>query len=180
MARYWPIETENDLKNACLVGVFPSILKTCESGYDGKGQREVREPNSLESEWKTLGCKPCVLEEKVKLTSECSVIVARGRDGEIQLFGPFDNVHRNHILYQSTFPSALERTLVSEALQAAEKIASKLAYVGVLCVEFFVTGDGKLLANEMAPRPHNSGHLTIEAFGISQFEAQVRSVSQLP
>jgi len=174
------IETEAQLR-AVPVTLLPGILKTARLGYDGKGQRRVRDAAELALAWVELGRVPCVLEQLLPLQAECSVIVARGADGALVHFPPQRNTHRDGILaltevYADNLPAELARQVV----QATRAIAAELAYVGVLCVEFFVLADGRWVVNEMAPRPHNSGHYSLDACDLSQFQAQVRTLAGLP
>ncbi len=161
--------------------LFPGILKTARMGYDGKGQVRVPTAAALAAAWASVGSVPCVLEKMLPLQLECSVIVARGADGATVHLPVQRNLHRDGILavtevYEENLPPAL----ASQAAEAAISIASGLDYVGVLCVEFFVLQDGSLVVNEIAPRPHNSGHYSQNACDISQFELQVRTLAGLP
>lgn len=160
--------------------LLPGILKTARMGYDGKGQARVATRTELAAAWTDLGSVPCVLERLLPLEAELSVIVARGADGQLVHFPPQRNLHRDGILAVTWAPAwGVTEALLAEAEQRARALAAAMDYVGVLCVEFFVAG-GQLLANEMAPRPHNSGHHTIDACDISQFELQVRTLAGLP
>jgi 5-(carboxyamino)imidazole ribonucleotide synthase len=162
-------------------GLLPGILKTAQLGYDGKGQRHVRDRRELGAAWRELGAVRCVLERCLDLACEISVVLARGSDGRSVSFAPFGNLHRDGILALTRWPAAgIDAATAERAEAAARAIAGTLGYVGVLCVEFFVLRDGTLCANEMAPRPHNSGHCTIDACDISQFELQVRTLAGLP
>ncbi len=166
---------------AQLEALLPGLLKTARLGYDGKGQMAVAHAAELPDAWRALGGVTCVLERKLDLRLELSVILARGRDGRIVHLPPQQNLHRDGILFASFAPStALDPTLAQRAVQAAQAIAQGLGYVGVLCVEFFVLGDGSLVANEMAPRPHNSGHHTLDSCDVSQFDLQVRALVGAP
>lgn len=161
--------------------LLPGILKTARLGYDGKGQQRVDTRDELAAAWDRAGQVPCVLEKLLPLDFECSVIVARGYDGQIVHFPPQRNLHRGGILavtevHANNIPDAAARL----AIESAVAIAEGLQYVGVLCVEFFVLADGALVVNEMAPRPHNSGHWTLDACDVSQFELQVRTLAGLP
>jgi len=165
--------------------LLPGILKTARLGYDGKGQVRVQNAADLAAAWAELGSVACVLEKMLPLTAECSVLVARGWDGQVVSFAPQRNVHVAGILavthaYEGNLPPAL----AARAREAAVAIAQHLGYVGVLCVEFFVVDDGSehggLVVNEMAPRPHNSGHYTIDACDASQFDLQVHTLAGLP
>ena len=160
--------------------LLPGILKTARMGYDGKGQVRVSTPAELAAAWASVGSVPCVLEKMLPLALECSVIVARGADGSMVNLPVQRNLHREGILavtevYESNLPLAL----ASQAVAAAKSIANGLQYVGVLCVEFFVLQDGSLVVNEIAPRPHNSGHYSQNACDVSQFELQVRTLAGL-
>ncbi|GAB3244938.1 5-(carboxyamino)imidazole ribonucleotide synthase [Hymenobacter seoulensis] len=165
--------------------LLPGILKTARMGYDGKGQVRVRTAADLAAAWAELGSVACVLEKMLPLKAECSVLVARGWDGRVVSFAPQRNVHVGGILavthaYEGNLPPAL----AARARDAAVSIAQHLGYVGVLCVEFFVVADGSehggLVVNEMAPRPHNSGHYTLDACDASQFDLQVHAMAGLP
>ncbi|MBA4328181.1 MAG: 5-(carboxyamino)imidazole ribonucleotide synthase [Polaromonas sp.] len=183
-APYAVIETAEQLE-AVAAELLPGILKTARLGYDGKGQVRVKDAAELAAAWARLKQVPCVLEKLLPLKAECSVIVARGWDGAITGFAPQFNVHVDGILavtaaYEGNLPPALAR----RARTATESIANHIGYVGVLCVEFFVvddgTADGALVVNEMAPRPHNSGHYTLDACDVSQFDLQVHTMAGLP
>lgn len=161
--------------------LLPGILKTARMGYDGKGQVRVKTLDDLAAAWDQLGRVTCVLEKMLPLAHECSVIVARGRDGQLVHLPVQRNLHRDGILavtevYEGNLPPAQ----VQQALAAAKSVADGLRYVGVLCVEFFVLEDGSLVVNEIAPRPHNSGHYSQNACDVSQFELQVRCMTGLP
>ncbi len=161
--------------------LLPGILKTARLGYDGKGQIRVKTRAELIAAWDELQHVGCVLEKMLPLAYEVSVIVARGRDGQIVHFPLQQNLHRDGILAVTTVPSPAVSAEVSEqAYASAHAIAASMNYVGVLCIEFFVLADGRIVANEMAPRPHNSGHHTIDACDVSQFELQVRAMTGLP
>ena len=161
--------------------LLPGILKTARMGYDGKGQIRVTTREALLAAWAELKNVPCVLEKMLPLKAECSVIVARGADGQMVHFPVQLNVHREGILaVTSVYEGALPAPLAEQAVAAARAIAEGLGYVGVLCVEFFVLQDGQLVVNEMAPRPHNSGHSTLDACDQSQFDFQVRTLTGLP
>lgn len=161
--------------------LFPAVLKTAQMGYDGKGQRAVAEPSALDAAWAALGRVRCVLEQRLPLACELSVIVARGRDGRMVSLPVQQNLHRDGILAVTQVPAPdVDAAQAAEALRCARALAEGMGYVGVLCVEFFVLQDGRLVANEMAPRPHNSGHYSLDACDVSQFELQVRAVAGLP
>lgn len=161
--------------------LLPGILKTARLGYDGKGQVRVRTRDELAAAWEQLKRVPCVLEKMLPLDFEVSVLVARGRDGTAVTFPVQLNLHRDGILAVTTVPApGVDAARQQQAAEAAKRIAASLDYVGVLCVEFFVLQDGSLVANEMAPRPHNSGHYSIDACDLSQFDCQVRAMAGLP
>jgi 5-(carboxyamino)imidazole ribonucleotide synthase len=158
----------------------PAVVKTAAFGYDGKGQHKVTTPADVEHIWTEIGHQEAIVEKLVSLQSEISVIGARGLDGAMVEYAPFENRHRDHILDLTTCPAAVPESTRSSAVGITRAILEELQYVGVLCVEFFLTTDGELLVNELAPRPHNSGHLTFDAAVSSQFEQQVRAICGLP
>lgn len=161
--------------------LLPGILKTSRMGYDGKGQVRVRTHQELAEAWASLKNVPCVLEKMLPLQAECSVIVGRGASGQIVNFPVQLNVHREGILaVTSVHEGAVPAGLAAQAVAATRAIAEGLHYVGVLCVEFFILEGGQLVVNEMAPRPHNSGHYTMDACDQSQFDVQVRTLAGLP
>ena len=161
--------------------LLPGILKTARMGYDGKGQARVKSMAELRAAFDATGGVTCVLEKMLPLAYEISVLAARGVDGEAVVYPIAENVHRDGILFTTTVPSVNVSAAIAErAQQAALAAIAELGYVGVLCVEFFVLQDGSLVVNEMAPRPHNSGHYTIDACVTSQFQQQVRAMAQLP
>ena len=163
------------------VGLLPGILKTARMGYDGKGQVRVRTPQELTDAFKQLGGVPCVLEKMLPLQAEYSVIVARGHDGAMVHLPIQHNVHRDGILAMTQVWSGVcDSALETQAIYAAKSIAQELQYIGVLCVEFFVLEDNSLVVNEIAPRPHNSGHYSLDACDVSQFELQLRCMAGLP
>ena len=159
---------------------FAAILKTASWGYDGKGQSRIQTADDLEPAWKTLQCDRAILEAFVDFECELSVIAVRSVTGEVACYDPVRNEHHNHILSRSVSPSGLPPEIVAEAKQIATAIVDSLSVIGVMCVEMFLTKQNRLVVNELAPRPHNSGHLTIEAHATSQFEQQVRAVCGLP
>jgi 5-(carboxyamino)imidazole ribonucleotide synthase len=174
------VRSEAELLNALASIGRPSILKTAAFGYDGKGQTPIRAGDDPGARWRTLGAAEAVLEAFVDLEREISVVGARGPQGEQAHFGPIDNLHRHHILDVSTAPAPVAPALARQAVDATQAVMEALDYVGVLCVEFFVARNGALMINEVAPRPHNSGHLSIDACRTSQFEQQVRAICGLP
>lgn len=179
VAPHHAILSEADI-DAVDESLFPGILKTARLGYDGKGQATVTNREELRTAFHKFGSVDAILEKRVDLALEVSVIVARNRQGEIATFPVSENKHRNGILAVSILPARVDEDIARLARQQAALIASELHYVGVLCVEFFVLKDGTLLVNEMAPRPHNSGHATIDACVTSQYEQQVRTMTGLP
>jgi 5-(carboxyamino)imidazole ribonucleotide synthase len=161
--------------------LLPGILKTVRMGYDGKGQARVNTRAEVEAAFKAMGDVTCILEKMLPLAYEVSVLTARGADGATVVYPIAENVHRDGILFTTTVPGPnVSAACASEAQAAARVIIERLAYVGVLCIEFFVLTDGSLVVNEMAPRPHNSGHYTIDACVTSQFAQQVRATARLP
>jgi 5-(carboxyamino)imidazole ribonucleotide synthase len=161
--------------------LFPGILKTAQLGYDGRGQLPVKTRADLPSAWKDLGSVRCLLEQRLALAFELSVIVARNAQGEAVHYAAQQNLHRDGVLAVTVSPAtAVSAQLEAQAVDAARRLAQQMNYVGILCVEFFVLQDGRLLANEMAPRPHNSGHATIDSCDISQFDLQVRTLTGAP
>lgn len=174
------VEHEADLAAALRRVGGPAILKTALSGYDGRGQRRIATAEELARAWSELGRRPCVLEAVVPFAAEVSVVGARGHDGALALYEPFQNAHADHVLDVSVAPAALPPRVAAEAQAIARALLEGLDVVGVLCVELFLLPDDRLLVNEIAPRPHNSGHLTIEGHATSQFEQQVRAACGLP
>jgi 5-(carboxyamino)imidazole ribonucleotide synthase len=178
VAPYKNIEVEEDLAQPDLP--LPGILKTAQSGYDGKGQVRVGDPATLATAWESLHRVPCVLEAVVPFEREISVIVARGEDGAVQCFPPVENKHENHILAETIAPAPIAKDVAAQAVALAERIARHGDLFGLLAVEMFVLADGRILVNELAPRPHNSGHWSMNACQTDQFEQAVRAVCGLP
>jgi 5-(carboxyamino)imidazole ribonucleotide synthase len=174
------VRTDADLAAAPRVVGLPLILKTAASGYDGKGQVRVERADRLESAWAALNRVPCVAEGLVDFTAELSVVSVRGREGRADAYPPCLNRHANHVLDTTICPAPIGPWLTAEARRLALLIAGRLGTVGVLTVEFFLSEAGDLVVNELAPRPHNSGHLTIEASTASQFEQQARALAGWP
>jgi 5-(carboxyamino)imidazole ribonucleotide synthase len=168
-----------DLEPAISLTSLPAILKTATMGYDGKGQAKVNTLEEAQAAFSRFGMD-CVLEGLVSFDLEISVIVARSSRGEVRAFPPFENAHANGILDVTTIPANIPETLARESEKIAFEIAAKLEVIGLLTIEMFVTKDARVLVNELAPRPHNSGHLTIEACPTSQFEQAIRAVCGLP
>lgn len=165
---------------ARLAELLPGVLKSSRFGYDGKGQIGVDTPGELGDAFDALGGKPCVLEQRLPLVAEISVILARGGDGSLRIFPVPLNRHQSGILRESQVPAPLPRRVLDRARRLAVHIAESLDYRGVLCVEFFLLDHGRLVVNEIAPRPHNSGHFTLDACSTSQFDQQVRVLAALP
>ena len=179
-APYAVIEFDAQLA-AVDAALLPGIFKTARLGYDGKGQARVADRAALAAAWAALGRVPCVLEQRLPLAFEISVIVARSAAGESVHLPVQQNLHRAGVLAVTTVPAPdVPADVQQRAIAAAHAIAATLAYVGVLCVEFFVLEGGALVANEMAPRPHNSGHYSIDACDVSQFDLQVRAMTGAP
>lgn len=179
-APHWLIATGQDLAS---VGdhLLPGILKTSRMGYDGKGQATVRTRAELEAAWISFKNVPCVIEALLPLEREISAIVARAADGQIVDLPVHQNLHRGGILAVTQVPAPdVSLEVQRAAVQAARRLAESMEYIGVLCVEFFVLRDGSLVANEMAPRPHNSGHHSIDSCDVSQFDLQVRAMTGAP
>jgi len=158
----------------------PAVLKTAGFGYDGKGQTRIPSPDDADGAWDALGGDEAVLEAWVGFEGEVSVVAARGLDGAFAHYGVVENSHRNHILDLTVAPAAVPPEVEREAVEITSGVFEALGIVGTACVELFVEGDGRLLVNEIAPRPHNSGHWTIEGAATSQFEQQLRAVCGLP
>jgi 5-(carboxyamino)imidazole ribonucleotide synthase len=175
-----PVRTDADLAAAMSAVGCPSVLKTATSGYDGKGQVRIEKPEDLEAAWTRLGRREAVLEAFLDLDREISVIGARGVDGEWSHFGPIENAHARHILDVSVAPANVSEAIAAQAVDVTHRVMDALDFVGILCIEFFIARDGRLVVNELAPRPHNSGHLTFDACRTSQFEQQLRAVCGLP
>ena len=179
-APFAAVDSARDADAAMAKTGAPAILKTRRYGYDGKGQAKVMRATDVAHALRKLNDAPCILEGFVDFAYEASVVAARGRDGGFAAYDPPENFHADHILRRSTVPSRLSRRQSDEAKAMAKRIADALEYVGVLAVELFVTQDGTLLVNEIAPRVHNSGHWTIEACLVSQFEQHIRAVAGWP
>jgi 5-(carboxyamino)imidazole ribonucleotide synthase len=158
----------------------PGVLKTADFGYDGKGQLKIQGNEDPAAVWKQFGEQRAVLEKWVPFEKEISVMVVRSANGEVRTYDPAENRHRNHVLDVSIVPARISETTAAQAREIAEKVAVALDYQGIMGVEFFVNHDGSLVVNEMAPRPHNSGHHTLDACATSQFEQQLRVALQLP
>ncbi len=192
-ARWAAVRARAELDAALALVGLPAVLKTAAFGYDGKGQVRIDHPAQASAAWDALfpqqaapgrhtapGPHEAVLEEHVAFTHELSVVAARGSDGSFAHYGAIENSHAHHILDLSVAPARIDPAVAAQAVEIAHTLCAALEVVGVLCVELFLAQDGRLLVNEIAPRPHNSGHLTIEAAPSSQFEQQARAVAGLP
>ncbi len=179
-ARWAAIGNPTEMEAAIERIGLPAVLKTARLGYDGKGQMLLRSPDDAARAFRTLTQKPLIFEALVDFRCEVSVVVARGSDGRMVTFDTVENEHRHHILTTSYAPARVPEAVATAAQAIARRVAEGLNLVGVLAVEMFVTSDGKVLANEIAPRPHNSGHWTIDACPVSQFEMHVRAIAGLP
>ncbi len=177
---YWHVRSLNDLSDAVAARRTPCVLKTAGFGYDGKGQSTIKSVSDIETAFENLDGREAVLEAFVDFEKEVSVVCARGQNGDFEHFGVIENSHVNHILDISLAPALVSEKIYREAVEITRSVGETLDYVGTLCVEFFLTKDEKLLINELAPRPHNSGHLTFDACVTSQFEQQLRAVCGLP
>jgi len=174
-----PVRSLEDLKAALAALSAPAVLKTAGWGYDGKGQVKIASLEDAPAAWQAVGGQESVLEAFVDFEREVSVVAARGLDGSFAHFGVIENRHSRHILDVSIAPAAVSSRVALDAVEIAQGILEGLSVVGVLCVEMFLTRDGRLLVNELAPRPHNSGHLTFDACITSQFEQQLRAITGL-
>jgi len=179
-AEFHPVLSEADAEAAFRAIGAPALLKTARLGYDGKGQAEIGSAAEVRAAFERFGRQPCILEQRVDLALELSVVLARGTDGVVVPFPVAENRHVNGILDISVVPARVDRALTEQAREAAAALAAAMDYVGTMAVEFFVTRTGELLVNEIAPRPHNSGHYTLDACQTDQFEQQVRALTGLP
>lgn len=180
VAPFAAVSCKEDLVSAIEEIGYPSVLKTCEGGYDGKSQLVFHTREDLKNADELLEQGRCILEGWVEFSMECSVMVARNMDGAISVFPVSENIHRNQILHESIVPARMSGELQSNAKKMAEKIADSLNLCGILGVEMFVGSDGRLYVNELAPRPHNSGHYSIEACNFSQFAVHNRAICNWP
>ena len=174
------VRSQDDLAGAWETVGPPALLKTARLGYDGKGQASVSDPEALAEAFAGFRRASCILERRLNLEAELSVVLARGADGEVASFPTIENVHVDGILYTSTIPARVTTALADQARDMAVSLADRLEYVGVMAVEMFVASGGALFVNELAPRPHNSGHFTLDACVTDQFEQQVRALCGLP
>ncbi|OEI73229.1 5-(carboxyamino)imidazole ribonucleotide synthase [Bacillus subtilis] len=180
VAPYSIVKTQKELKQAVQELGLPAVLKTCRGGYDGKGQFVIKKEAQMEQAAALLEHGTCILESWVSFKMELSVIVVRSVNGEVSTFPAAENIHHNNILFQSIVPARAGEGIQQKAAELAVKLADELNLVGPLAVEMFLTEDGELLVNELAPRPHNSGHYTLDLCETSQFEQHIRAVCGLP
>ncbi|AWM15993.1 5-(carboxyamino)imidazole ribonucleotide synthase [Bacillus inaquosorum] len=180
VAPYSIVKTKDELEQAVQELGLPAVLKTCRGGYDGKGQFVIKEEAQIEQAAALLEHGTCILESWVSFEMELSVIVVRSVNGEISTFPAAENIHHNNILFQCIVPARVEEGIQKKAAELAVKLAEELNLVGPLAVEMFLTEDGELLVNELAPRPHNSGHYTLDLCETSQFEQHIRAICGLP
>jgi 5-(carboxyamino)imidazole ribonucleotide synthase len=179
-ASFRPVHDESELLAAAREVALPALLKTSRLGYDGKGQAPVDRAEDAPAAFAALGSVACVLEERLALETELSVVLARGEDGAVAAFPVGENRHRNGILETTVVPARVSPATAEEARETACRVAAALGYVGVLGVELFVANGGRIYVNELAPRPHNSGHYTLDACSTDQFEQQLRALCALP
>jgi 5-(carboxyamino)imidazole ribonucleotide synthase len=179
-APFRPVRNEEELRAALRTVKLPALLKTSRLGYDGKGQVSIERPEEATAAYAAVDRVECVLEERLALETELSVVLARGDDGAIATFPVGENRHRGGILETTVVPARIPQGTADEALATARRIAGALDYVGVLGVEMFVANGGRIYVNEIAPRPHNSGHYTLDACSTDQFEQQLRALCALP
>ena len=179
-AKWYKVTTAEELEQAVKKIGIPSVLKTSELGYDGKGQVAIRAQADLANAWESLKTQEAILEAFVDFSMEISVLVARGENGETQVYVPVQNIHKHHILGTTIAPAPVDKKLAGNTEAIAVKIATALDLKGLLAVEMFVTRDNEILVNELAPRPHNSGHWTMDACATSQFEQVIRAICSLP
>ncbi len=177
VAPYQAVSKVQDLKRAATEIGFPAVLKSCRFGYDGKGQKRLDNEEQIEPFWSSLTTNDAILERHIPFTKEISVIVARGQNGEVRTYPAVENVHVNHILYTTTAPAQIPEETARNARNIAVTLAKSLNLIGLLAVEMFLMPDGSLLMNEVAPRPHNSGHWTQDGAKTSQFEQLIRAIT---
>ncbi|MCR8968810.1 5-(carboxyamino)imidazole ribonucleotide synthase [Facklamia sp. 7083-14-GEN3] len=175
VADYYPVNSYEELKQGLEQLNYPAVLKTRRFGYDGKGQIMIKSERDIEEAKQLIDSAPCILEAFVPFNMELSHMVVRNKQGQTSIFPLSENIHYNHILHQSIVPARVSETVANQAFKVAETIAYKLNLVGIVGIEMFLADD-KILVNELAPRPHNSGHYTIEACQYSQFDLHIRSI----
>lgn len=179
-APYYLVNNEEDLKNAISKVGIPSVLKTCQGGYDGKGQQVIKHKDDVEAAKALLTNGQCVLEKWIPFKKEISVIVSRSVSGEMTTLPVGENIHINNILHQTIVPARISESLVLKAIKMAKDLAVSINMIGTLAVEMFLTDDDEIYINELAPRPHNSGHYSMEACETSQFEQHIRAICDWP
>jgi 5-(carboxyamino)imidazole ribonucleotide synthase len=177
---FWPVGSQEEMLRALEQSGYPAVLKTAAWGYDGKGQVRLSAAADVERAWPRFAGGEAILEAFIDFQCEISVVGARGADGSFVAYGPMQNSHANHILDIALAPADVKPSVAREAIEIAREVFRRLEVVGVLCVEYFVDRSDRLMVNELAPRPHNSGHLTIDACTTCQIEQQVRAVCGLP
>lgn len=180
VAPYKIVQSEEELSQAIELLGYPNVVKTCRGGYDGKGQVVIRTDQDIEDAAKLLLLGTCIVEKWVPFEKEISVIVTRSKTGETKTFPVAENIHKDNILYQSIVPARVNEDVLIKAENLAVKLSNSFELVGTLAVEMFLTEDGEIYINELAPRPHNSGHYTIDLCETDQFEQHIRSICQLP
>ncbi len=174
-----PVSSLQELRDSVDALGVPCVLKTRRAGYDGKGQALIRTLDQLDSAWTEIGAQPAMLEEFIEFDFEISVLLARNPKGEIRFYPVARNAHRNHVLHTTIAPADIDRSVESEAFDIAARIVDALDHIGMMAVEMFVVNGSRLLVNELAPRPHNSGHYTFGGCRTSQFEQHIRAVFDL-
>lgn len=179
-APFQPVSSFDEMMAATKNIGLPAVVKTCRNGYDGKGQAILDDVNDPKVRWEGLKTNDAIVEGFVLFRMEISVIVARGADGKMETYCPVENIHKHHILSETIAPARIDDALAQKAEAVARTIAQGLNLVGLMAVEMFVTDDNKILVNELAPRPHNSGHWTIDACSTSQFHQTIRAICGLP
>lgn len=180
VADFIKVETVKDIENAAMG--YPVILKTCTGGYDGKGNAFIKDPSGIESAFSSLGAgkTPLMLERCVPFKMETSILACRGIDGEIKVYPVGNNIHRDNILIETIVPAGLNKSAADNAISIARRVMDIFEGVGMFCIELFITEDDTVYVNEVAPRPHNSGHYSIEGCVTSQFEQHIRAITGLP
>lgn len=174
------VKSAAEIESAVKKWKSKAVVKTLTLGYDGKGQVKVDLESDFQAVWKQIGVKSAIIEKWVDFDHEISVIVARNESGEIVTYPVFENIHRNHILDTTIFPARMEKDIKRKAREMAKTMAEKIKLIGLLTIEMFLTADGQLLINEIAPRPHNSGHITFDVCATSQFQQHIRAICGLP
>jgi 5-(carboxyamino)imidazole ribonucleotide synthase len=176
-AKTYSVKTEKEILKIKSKIKYPAIIKTSRFGYDGKGQIVINSLNELRTAWIKLNKKPCVIEEKINLKKELSIVMAQDKSKNIKIFPSFRNIHKNHILHKTYTPSGINMKLEKRLIEISTTIMKHLKYVGVLTIEFFIDNYDKIYVNELAPRVHNSGHITLNTFNFSQFDLHMIAVA---